>query len=54
MREQLQNMYIIYSETDHLSRFDAQGQCSGLVYWEDPEGVGSEGGGRGDWDVEYM
>ena len=47
-------MYIIYSETDHLPRFDARDQCSGLVNWEDPEGVGSEGGGRGDQDGEYM
>ena len=26
----------------------------GLVHWEDPEGWGREGGGRGDWDGEYM
>ena len=25
-----------------------------LVHWEDPEGSGREGGGRGDWDGEYM
>ena len=29
-------------------------KCSGLVQWEDPEGSGGEGGGRGDWDGEYM
>ena len=28
--------------------------CSGLVHWEDPEGSGGEGGGRGDQDGEYM
>ena len=28
--------------------------CSGLVHWEDPEGSGGEGCGRGDWDGEYM
>ena len=28
--------------------------CSGLVHWEDPEGLGREGGGWGDWDGEYM
>ena len=28
--------------------------CSGLVHWEDPEGSGGEGGGRGDWGREYM
>ena len=26
----------------------------GLVHWEDPEESGGEGGGRGDWDREYM
>ena len=29
-------------------------KCSGLVHWEDPEGSGGEGGGRGDRDGEYM
>ena len=24
------------------------------LHWEDPEGSGGEGGGRGDWDGEYM
>ena len=28
--------------------------CSDLVHWEDPEGSGGEGGGRGDRDGEYM
>ena len=27
---------------------------SDLVHWEDPEESGGEGGGRGDWDGEYM
>ena len=31
-----------------------QNKCSDLVHWEDPEGSGGEGGGRGDWDGEYM
>ena len=26
----------------------------GLVHWEDQEGSGGEGGGRGDRDGEYM
>ena len=26
----------------------------GLVHWEDLEGWDGEGGGRGDWDGEYM
>ena len=30
----------------HVS-LDARDKCSGLVHWEDPEGWGSEGGGRG-------
>ena len=25
-----------------------------LVHWEDPEGLGGEGGGRGDRDGEHM
>ena len=29
-------------------------KCWGLVHWEDPEGSGREGGGRGDRDGEYM
>ena len=29
-------------------------KCSDLVHWEYPEGLGGEGGGRGDRDGEYM
>ena len=29
-------------------------KCSGLVHWEDPEGLGGEGGGSGDRDGEHM
>ena len=53
-REQHQNMYIIKGETDHQPRWDAWDKCSGLVHWEDPEGSGGEGGGRGDWEGEHM
>jgi len=28
--------------------------CSGLVHWDDPEGWGGEGGGRGFQDGEHM
>ena len=28
--------------------------CSGLVHWDDPEGWGGEGGGRGAQDGEHM
>ena len=42
------------SETDHQPRWDAWDKYSGLVYWEDPEESGGEGGGRGDRDGEYM
>ena len=28
--------------------------CSGLVHWDDPEGSGREGGGRGVQDGEHM
>ena len=48
------SMYIIYSETDHQPRLDAWDKCLGLVHWEDPEGSGRKGGGRGDRDGEYM
>ena len=46
--------HIVYSETDHQPRLDASEKCSGLVHWEDPEGSGGEGGGRGDRDGEHM
>ena len=46
-REQHQNMYIIKGETDHQPRLNAWDKCSALVHWEDPEGSGREGGGRG-------
>ena len=52
--DQHQNMYNIYGETDHQPRLDARDKCSGLVHWENPEGSGREGGGRGDRDGEYM
>ena len=52
--EQHRNMHIIYGETDHQPRLDARDKCPGLVHWEDPEGSGREGGGRGDRDGEYM
>ena len=48
------SMYIIYSETDHQTRWDAWDKYSGLVHWEDPEESGGEGDGRGDRDGEYM
>ena len=48
------SMYIIYSETDLQPRWDAWDKCLDLVYWEDPEELGGEGGGRGDRDGEYM
>ena len=48
------SMYIIYSETDHQPRRDACDKCSGPVHLEDPEESGGEGGGRGNWDGEYM
>ena len=48
------SMYIIYSETDPQPRWDAGDKCSGLLHREDPEESGEEGGGRGNWDVQYM
>ena len=47
-------MYIIKGETGHQPRLDALDKCSGPVYWEDPEGSGREGGGKGDRDAEHM
>ena len=38
----------------HQPRLDAWDKCLGLVHWEDPEGLGREGGGREDRDGEYM
>ena len=40
--------------TDHQPRLDAWDKRSDLVHWENLEGVGGEGGGRGDWDGEHM
>ena len=54
LREQHQNMYIIYSKTDRQSMLDACDKCSGLVHWDDPEGWDREGGGRGVQDGEHM
>ena len=47
-------MYIILGETDHQPGLDAWDKHSDLVHWEDREGVGGEGGGRGDRDGEHM
>ena len=35
-------------------QFEENNFKKGLVHWEDPEGSGREGGGRGDRDGEYM
>ena len=53
-REQHRNMYIIWGETDHQPRLDARDKSSDLVHWEDLEGAGGEGGGRGDRDGELI
>ena len=45
---------ILSSETDHQPRLDAWDKRSELVHWENPEGLGGEGGGRGDRDGEHM
>ena len=51
---QKNSMYVIYGETDHQPRLDAWDKCSDLVHREDPEGLGREGGGRGDRDGQHM
>ena len=45
---------ILSSETDHQPRLDAWEKRSDLVHWEDPEGLGGEGDGKGDRDGEHM
>ena len=47
-------MYIILGETDHQPRLDAWDKRSDLMHWEDLEGSGGEGDGRGDRDGEHM
>ena len=47
-------MYTIKGETDYWPRLDAWDRRSDLVLWEDLEGAGGEGGGRGDRDGEGM
>ena len=53
-REQHRRMYSIKGETDHQPRLDAWDKRSDLVHWEDLEGAGGEGSGRGDLDGEHM
>ena len=43
LREQHWNKYTIKGETDHQPRLDTWDKCSGLVHWEDPEGMGWRG-----------
>ena len=48
------NQFTIATETDHQPRLDAWDNHSNLVHWEDLEGSGGEGGGRGDRVGEHM
>ena len=45
---------VLKGETDYRPRLDAWDKLSDLVLWEDLEGAGGEGGGRGDRDGEDM
>ena len=47
-------MYTIKGETDYRTRLDAWDKRLDLVLWEDLEGAGGEGRGRGDRDGEDM
>ena len=47
-------MYTIKGETDPRPRVDAWDKRWDLVLWEDLEGAGGEGGGRGARDGEDM
>ena len=54
-REQHQNLYIIYSETDHQpAQVGCMRQVLGPGALGRPRGIGREGSGRGDRDGEYM
>ena len=44
----------LVGETDHQPRLDAWDKRSNVGHWEDLEGSGGEGGGRGDRDGEHM
>ena len=37
-----------------MTNLDSILKSRDMVHWEDPEGLGREGGGRGDRDGEYM
>ena len=50
----IERWYTIKGETDYRPRLDAWDTRSDLVLWEDLEGAGGEGGGRGDRDGEDM
>ena len=45
---------ILSRVNDHQPRLDAWDKRSDLVYWEDLEESGGEGGGSGDRDGEHM
>ena len=44
----------ILSRVKQITRLDAWDKHLDLVHWEDLEGSGGEGGGRGDRDGEHM
>ena len=48
------NFLAIYALHYHQPRLDAWDKRSDLVHWENLGGVGGEGGGRGDQDVEHL
>ena len=49
-----------YENCKHTANINGRNQHKivkkllGLGHWEDPEESGGEGGGRGDWDGEYL
>ena len=38
----------------YMYKLGLEKQRTDLVPWENLEGMGGEGGGRGDWDGEHM
>ena len=47
-------VYMYHSFLIHSSADGHLGKCSDLVHWENLEGAGGEGGGRGYRDGEHM
>ena len=47
-------IHLIRTDSNEFFLMAAWDKRSDLVLWEDLEGAGGEGGGRGEWDGEDM